>query len=145
MSSPRVLALNILIGVLVILVVGLAYALVMHSFVRPPVEPARAGGVVPGVIQLDVLNGCGAPGAAMSCTAYLRSRGFDVVEMRNYKTFDLPTSLVIDRTGNRANAERVAYALGIKPSNIVQQINQDYYVDVSVVVGKDYKTLQPSQ
>jgi len=95
------------------------------------------------VIQIDVLNGCGDPGMAGKCSAFLRARGFDVVEMRNYKTFDLGESLVIDRAGNRENAERVAYALSVPKRNIIQQINQDYYVDVSVVIGKDYKTLRP--
>jgi len=92
-----------------------------------------------------VLNGCGVSGAASAITAFLRSRGYDVVEMRNYKTFDVPESLVIDRTGSRADAERVAAALGVKRENIVVQISPDYYVDVSLVVGKDYRTLKPLQ
>ena len=64
--------------------------------------------------------------------------------MHNYKTSDVNESLVIDRVGNSANAEKVAYALGIKKKNIVQQLNHDYYVDVSVVIGKDFNTLKPS-
>jgi hypothetical protein len=64
--------------------------------------------------------------------------------MRNYKRFDVLESLVIDRTGSTANAERVAYALGIEKKNIVQQINEDYFVDVSVVLGRDYPSLKPS-
>jgi hypothetical protein len=51
---------------------------------------------------------------------------------------------VIDRTGDMENARKVAYALGIGKEHIIQQINQDYYVDVSVVIGKDYKSLKPS-
>ncbi len=43
------------------------------------------------------------------------------------------------------NAENVAYALGIRKQNIIQQMNHDYYVDVSVVIGKDYGSLKPSQ
>ena len=53
--------------------------------------------------------------------------------------------MVIDRVGNLKNAEKVAYALGVKKQNIVQQLNQDYYVDVSVVIGKDHSSLKPSQ
>lgn len=63
--------------------------------------------------------------------------------MRNYKTFDLEKSLVIDRAGDMLNAEKVAYAIGVAKENVIQQINQDYYVDVSVVIGKDYHTLRP--
>jgi len=140
--SSRLLVLNVVIGVLALVVVVLAYSFVSRHLLHPPVETARAGG---GVIQVDVLNGCGASGAASSITAYLRSRGYDVVELRNYKTFDVPESMVIDRTGNRHEAEKVAAALGIKPENLIVQISPDYYVDVSLVIGKDYRSLKPLQ
>ncbi len=141
--TPRVLLLNILVAVLGILVVVMGYAFLSRTVFHPPVESKQASGA--GVIQIDVLNGCGVSGAASAITAYLRSRGYDVVEMRNYKTFDVPESLVIDRTGSRTDAERVAAALGVKRENIVVQISPDYYVDVSLVVGKDYHTLKPLQ
>jgi len=139
----RHLLLNIVVAVLGILVLALAYAFISRTILRPPVQAQQASGR--GVIQLDVLNGCGASGAASTITAYLRSRGFDVVEMRNYKTFDVPESLVIDRTGSREDAERVASALGVKGENIVVQISPDYFVDVSLVIGKDYRSLKPLQ
>lgn len=143
----RSLALNLLIVALAGVVCVLGYGLVMHAVVRPPVESQRAG-VTPlpagTTIQVDVLNGCGVSGSASQCTSYLRVRGFDVVEVRNYKSFDVNESLVVDRTGNLENALRVAYALGISRKNVVQQINPDYYVDVSVVIGRDFHTLQPS-
>lgn len=144
-KDPRTLVLDVVIGALVVLVTVLAWSFISRTFVRPPVEAERAGSGTPGNIQLDVLNGCGAPGAATTFTAFLRARGFDVVEIRNYKSFDLQESLVVDRTGDRVNAERVAFALGIKKENIVRQINQDYFVDVSVVIGGDYSSLKPSQ
>ena len=147
-SATTTLVLNALIIVLAVLVGLLAYALVSRTLLRPPVETQRAGAQpapAGSTIQLDVLNGCGAGGAAVQFTSYLRARGYDVVEVRNYKTFDVRESLVIDRVGNLQNAERVAYALGIKKQNILQQMNPDYYVDVSVVIGKDYQALKPSQ
>ena len=143
-NDPRFTMLNILIAALALLVLVLASSFVLRTFVRPPVQATRAGSAPGGTIQLDVLNGCGASGAATSVTGFLRARGFDVVEMRNYKRFDVLESLVIDRTGSTANAERVAYALGIEKKNIVQQINEDYFVDVSVVLGRDYPSLKPS-
>ena len=144
-KDPRTIVLDVIIGALGLLVVVLAYAFTSRMIFRPPVDPARSGSSAPGTIQLDVLNGCGLPGAGTSITAYLRARGFDVVEYRNYRNFDVRESLVIDRAGNRENAEKVAYALGISKGNIIQQINQDYYVDVSVLIGRDYPTLKPSQ
>jgi hypothetical protein len=140
----RTLALDVLIGILVVIVGYLTYSLLDRHILQPPVDPGK-GSVAPGeIIQVDVLNGSGVNGVASTCTSYLRARGFDVVEMRNYKTPDVDESLVIDRVGNMANAEKVAYALGIKKKNIVQQINHDYYVDVSIVIGKDFRSLKPS-
>ena len=140
---PVTKILNVLIIVLAAVVLFLGYAFVERTFFRPTVDSDRAGEEQEGIIQIDVMNGCGDAGMASKCSSFLRARGFDVVEMRNYKTFDLDHSMVIDRAGNRENAERVARALGVGPKNIIQQINQDYYVDVSVVIGKDYSSLRP--
>ncbi len=143
-NDSRTLLLNVFIGFLLLVVGYLTYSLLSRQILQPPVDAGKAG-VVPGeIIQVDVLNGSGLQGAAGSCTSYLRARGFDVVESRNYKTSDVEESLVIDRIGDMKNAERVAYALGIKKKNIVQQLNHDYYVDVSIVIGKDFASLKPS-
>lgn len=140
-NTARVILLNSLIVALCIIVGYLAYALLVRHVFRPPVEVTKEGHAT-GIIQLDVLNGCGVSGAATGVTQFLRARGYDVVEIRNYKTFDVDHSLVIDRTGDMETARKVAYALGIDQKNVLQQINHDYYVDVSVIVGKDYRTLR---
>lgn len=144
-KDPRDLALNALIALLAIVVVWLLYAFVVRHVLRPPVDTGRVGTSGREVIQIDVLNGSGLDGAATTCTAYLRSRGYDVVEMRNYKTFDVGESLVIDRAGNVENARKVAYALGIRKENVIQQINEEYFVDVSVLIGRDFRSLKPAQ
>jgi hypothetical protein len=146
--DPRPFLLNILIVAMAILVAVLAWSLISRTLLRPPVQTQRAGTAPAAAgtpIQLDVLNGCGTPGAAVQFTSYLRARGYDVVEVRNYKTFDVNESMVVDRVGNMQNAERIAYALGVRKENILQQMNPDYYVDVSVVIGRDYHALKPSQ
>ena len=106
----------------------------VQQSVQPPTKPGR-------VVQLDVLNGCGAKGAAMKFTNFLRANGFDVVEMKNYKSSHVNETMVVDRVGDLRIAKQVATALGIKEKNIIQQINPDYYVDVSVIIGKDYTEL----
>jgi hypothetical protein len=93
------------------------------------------------IIQVEVLNGCGASGVAEQFTDLLRKEKFDVVQVGNYISFDIDNSLVIDRTGNRLNAEKVARALGIDSKNVIMQKNDDSFLDVSVVIGKDYKKL----
>jgi len=95
------------------------------------------------IIQVEVLNGCGVGGIADRFTDFLRNNKFDVVNMSNYIRFDLDETIVIDRTGNKANALFVAKALGVKSENVIQQLNNDYFLDVSIVIGRDYYTLQP--
>ena len=141
----RTFVLNAVIAVLAVLVALLSYALLHRHVFRPPVEQERSGPGPGNIIQLEVLNGCGVQGAAVAFTNYLRARGYDVVEVRNYRTFDVKESFVIDRTGELDNAERIAYALGIRKENIVQQLNPEYYIDVSVVIGRDHASLKPSQ
>jgi hypothetical protein len=137
--------LNIAIGILGVVVLYLSYALIVRMFFAPQVDTLREGDARGRVIQIDVLNGCGAARAATAMTSYLRSRGYDVVEIRNYHRFDVKQSLVIERTGQMKNAEKVARALGIDKAQIIQQLNPDYYVDVSVVVGQDHASLKHAQ
>lgn len=95
------------------------------------------------IVQLEVLNGCGVPGIGDKFTAYLRANNFDVVNLGNYITSDVINTIVIDRRGNIENAKKVAEALGIKKENVLQQINDDYFLDVTLVLGKDFNQLKP--
>jgi hypothetical protein len=94
-------------------------------------------------LQIDVQNGCGVSGIADKFTEYLRSKGFDVVEMGNFSTQDIKTTMVIDRTGNEKNAKRVAQSLGVSEKYVIQQINKNYFLDATVVIGRDYEELNP--
>jgi hypothetical protein len=51
--------------------------------------------------------------------------------------------MVIDRAGNMRNAKRVADNLGISEKYVIQQVNKNYFLDATVVVGKDYLELNP--
>ena len=142
-KKPRTLlkaGLNVLIVCMLAAVCYFSYAFLAKSPVVP--EPEKAPAKPAKVIQLDVLNGCGAKGAGVKFTTFLRSNGFDVVEMKNYKTFNVAQTLVVDRVGDLTLARRVAAALGVAEKNVVQQINQDYFVDVSVIIGADYPSLR---
>jgi hypothetical protein len=147
--NPKHLVLNIVIALLGIVVFFLLYSFITNSFVNKPVEwttesQEQSRGDTE-IIQLDVLNGCGVSGVAQKFTDFLRKRNYDVVQSSNYKTFDVQESIVIDRLGDLQAARRVAYALGVDEKNVVQLINTDYYLNVSVVIGHDYKKLKPFQ
>jgi hypothetical protein len=126
-------------GLLLILI----YAFVHRIFLAPPVEPEVVVDGKQHVIQLDVLNGSGVPKLAQRFTDYLRARGFDVVEMGNYRESDVSITLVLDRSGNLQAAEQVADALGIPRERVRQQIDRNAYLDVSVIIGKDFRSLKP--
>ncbi len=93
-------------------------------------------------IQTDVQNGSGENGVAAHVTEYLRRNGLDVVEMGTYKSNEDKT-VVIDRSGDLKKAKKVASILGISERNVIQQINSSLYLDVTVVIGRDYKELNP--
>src|SRR5258706_12684832 len=136
------LLLNIAIALGLVVIVYFSYTYMARSAMETSQEQTVQG-KPQRILQLDVLNGCGVKGAASKFTGYLRSRGFDVVEMKNYKVSTMAKTLVVDRVGDVGAARRVADALGISDKNIVQQLNPDYFVDVSIIIGADYSTLKP--
>ena len=100
-------------------------------------------------IQVEVLNGCGFNGVAKTFQSYLRENGFDVVNTDNYiedgkKRWDISKSMVIDRIGKIEQAMAVARVLDIPSSRVFSRENGDSIYDVSVVIGKDFKSLSGS-
>jgi hypothetical protein len=95
------------------------------------------------MIQVEVLNGCGVSGLADIFKDFLRKKNIDVVSSGNYTNFDVEQTIIIDRIGNKKKAEFVAELLGVARSRIITRINKDYFLDVSIVLGRDYLTLKP--
>ncbi len=92
------------------------------------------------LVQVEVLNGCGKNGIADKFTELLRKNKFDVVNTGNYRSFDVNYSIVIDRTGKMQNATKLADLLNIDRKNVIQQINKNYFLDVTLIIGKDYNS-----
>lgn len=141
-TSASNLFLNITIIVLVLIVGFLAYSLFAKIKAGSEIENIqKQKGTA--MIQVEVLNGCGVTGVADKFTDFLRKQHFDVVQEGNYRSFDVDNTLVIDRTGNLQVAEKVAEALGVNKKNVIQQVDKDYLLDVSVVIGRDFNSLNP--
>jgi LytR cell envelope-related transcriptional attenuator len=141
-SPASNLVLNSIILLLGVVIIFLTYSLITHiSEIYAGAKKINDKDAASPVIQVEVLNGCGASGVAEKFTDFLRKEKFDVVQVGNYMSFDIDNTLVIDRTGNTANAEKVAAALGIDNKNVIMQKNENYFLDVSVVIGKDYKKI----
>ena len=136
-------ALNAAIGFLSLLLLLLVFGL-FTRVIYPRIENQRTEKdqqLISNIIQLEVLNGCGVPGLADHFTSTLRKNGFDVVETGNFENFDMTKTVVIARTMDAENAQRVADALGIDPENVFVEASKDFYLDATVVIGSDYKSL----
>jgi hypothetical protein len=143
-SESDSFVLNAAIGFLSLLLVLLLFGL-FTRIIYPRIENQRAQtdpDLIGKVIQLEVLNGCGVPGLANDFTSVLRKNGFDVVETGNFENFDMQNTVVIARTFNSENARRVADALGINQENVFIEASEDFYLDATVVIGSDYKSLK---
>ena len=91
------------------------------------------------LIQVEVLNGCGVNGVGDGLTDILRAKGIDVVKTGNYRSFDIENTFIIDRLGKIETANRVADSLNLDKRFIITEKNKSYVLDLSIVIGKDYK------
>jgi hypothetical protein len=145
--KTSVFAKNILLNIIIVVLAGIIIFMSYSVFMKISLLSSEGDDNDPDltsrIVQLEVLNGCGISGAAEKFTNYLRQNNFDVVQVGNYYSFDIDNTIVIDRTGNKGNAIKVADALGIDSKNVIQQINNDYFLDVSLIIGKDFNRLKP--
>lgn len=135
--------LNSAIGFLGVLLLILLAALASR-FVFPRIANERVSEdptLISSVIQMQVLNGAGVPGLATRYTGSLRQYGFDVVETGNFDHFDVENTFVISRNGQMENAQRVARAIGVSEQYILREESPDFYLDITLVIGADYESL----
>jgi len=92
---------------------------------------------VPQEIKVQVLNGSGKKGVAKRIRDKLVRNGFNVIEFGNAKYQNYSKTIILNRTGNMKKALKVAQVL--KSSNVFPKINKFIMIDVTVIVGKDYK------
>ncbi|MFH1194593.1 MAG: LytR C-terminal domain-containing protein [bacterium] len=136
--------LNIAIFLLAGLIIYMGYSLFIKLSNRDNSELENVNNdVASEIIQAEIQNGCGVSGVADRFTDYLRKNDIDIVGSGNYISFDIDETMIIDRIGNKANAEKIAGILGVNKKNVIQQLNDDYFLDVSVIIGKDYFKLNP--
>ncbi|HVN48585.1 MAG TPA: LytR C-terminal domain-containing protein [Bacteroidota bacterium] len=107
-------------------------------------EPVKrvwtASGKIP---EVEVLDGVGNMKLAQHATDYIRSAGYDVVEMKRNAEGVEGKSFIIDHTGNLDAAKQLALALGISETKVYQKINPKLLLDITVVIGEDYPSLAP--
>jgi hypothetical protein len=91
-------------------------------------------------LRVEVLNGCGVDRLALKVTNFLRKKGFNVVKIGDTQNQAFDETVVLERgQDNMTNAKYFAKQIGCK--NIDKDIDQALYVDITVIIGKDYKKI----
>jgi hypothetical protein len=85
-------------------------------------------------LSVEVLNGCGSPGAAERVATILRRKGYRVETVENADHFHYREDIVVARTVERGQVEVLGRLLG--GATTVEQRIPGYEHQVTVVVGK---------
>ena len=97
-------------------------------------------------IEIEVLNGCGKNGLAGEISEFLRSNQFDVVRSEDADHFGYTRTLLISRNGNYEALKLVTSSLGFNiedKSRVLIQPDETIDVDITLIVGKDYASIEP--
>lgn len=91
-------------------------------------------------MRVQVLNGCGVNRLAIKVTNILRKKGFNVVEVRDAGTQDHEETVVMERSDeNMVNANYFAKQIGCQ--NIGKDIDPALYIEITLIIGQDYKKI----
>lgn len=124
---------KIIIYIAIVLLGAFIGSILYRQFREDPEEIYRKNNN----IRVEVLNGCGINRLALKVTNRLRKQGFNVVTIGNAREPDFEETVVIERNDEQmANARYFAKRIGCR--NIGKDIDPALYVDVTLIIGKDY-------
>ena len=133
----------VLIGLSVLGVLVLGGATVAHRLTRRSEEPVVARSIselerapVRQRVRVQVLNATRTRGLGRRAAAFLRDRGFDVVEVGTLNQ-QRDSTLVLDLSGHPEWAKRVATAFN--GARVEARRDSSRYLDVTVVVGASWR------
>lgn len=114
----------------------------VSAFFTPPAladsTMANADGAEQAAVNIEILNGAGAPGVAAKARDLLASRGWNVVSIGDADRGDYGQSILINYGVSDAVIQQISNALGMQPSLAsVTGLNPDTSVDVRIVLGQD--------
>lgn len=106
----------------------------------PGAITARPSRVVPDSVRIkvEVVNATATRGLGRLATAWLRDKGFDVVNtFTSTEAERRDSSLVLDRSGHAAWATLAAEALG--GARVEARPDSSRYVDLTVLIGRTWR------
>ena len=90
-------------------------------------------------IRIEILNGCKISGLAGKTADFLRGKGYDVRDFRNAPRVYQKTTIFV-RGADREMGKKLALTIALPEEMIKMERDPDLVdVDVSLVLGKDYK------
>lgn len=93
-------------------------------------------------MRVEVLNGCGVNRLAIKVANLLRKRGFNVVRIGDAHKKDFEETVVLERNNeNMENAKYFASRIGCE--NIGKDIDAALFLEVTLIIGKDYEQIFP--
>jgi hypothetical protein len=135
-------------GTLIVLSVALCITIYVLANRRNVIN-GKDGEFIPVVnsrsLEVEVLNGAGSMSAAQYLTNVLRAQGYDVVEMKKNGGEVEERTFIFDRSGKLDAARKLATALGVSQDKVFQKIDRTLYLDITIVLGKDYSRLKAFQ
>lgn len=151
---------NILIVVLVIVIVGFIYSFAQKSWSggvtlqNPQLSANQKTQLALDLykenpildIKVEILNGCGEKGIAAKIADFLRTEHIDVVRSENADNFDYEHTTLIHRSDNLYNLKTVAKALNFDINDedrVIIQPSSTSDVDLTLILGKDYRSVKP--
>jgi hypothetical protein len=129
-------------GILSLALIVTVYVLAHRSFSNHEIQADKLPRTSEQVLEVEVLDGAGNMRVAQQVTNVLRAQGYDVVEMKKNSEGLIERTYVIDRSGNLDAARKLATSLGVAQDKVFQKIDRNLYLDVSILVGKDYSRLK---
>jgi hypothetical protein len=125
---------NLLLLIIIIIICFISY--IHQSETKVKSQSRQFATAIPNIGRVQLLNGCGAEGAATKVADFLRTNNFDVKFVGNADTWNYPYTMVISRIQDTLIATQIAHIL--KTDKMVTIRNNDNSYDVTVVIGPDF-------
>ena len=97
-------------------------------------------------ITIEILNGCGEKGIAGKIADFLRTEHIDVIRSENADNFDYANTMLIQNSDDLYNVKTVAKVLELDlndAEHVMFLPESDSDVDLTLIIGSDYKTIKP--
>jgi polyisoprenyl-teichoic acid--peptidoglycan teichoic acid transferase len=90
-------------------------------------------------LTIEVLNGCGIKGVARKIAKRIKEKGLKVSRYGNASSYEYQNTLIVDWKGEVNASIALAQELSIDPSKIIVYDRPEKPLDITIVVGHDWK------